>query len=121
MNKIVLLIFIFLFSFVLPVFSKEDDFIKNDEILSGKVKETVDNEDNPNPDIVPYTKKDEFKIYHSKFKRAEHKGKLSPKLEHVKTKIRTERGLFKRKEEFRQRKNNELELLQREYEILDYK
>ena len=44
MNKIVLLIFIFLFSFVLPVFSKEDDFIKNDEILSGKVKETVDNE-----------------------------------------------------------------------------
>ena len=64
---------------------------------------------------------EQLKVYHSKYKKAKLKAKTSPKLEHLKTKTRAIENLETRKEEFQNRKENELILLQQEYEVLDSK
>lgn len=116
----IILVLFLSFSSACSLENDTDKTVQDSEKLMGNVKTNVDTEDNPNPDVAPFTRKDDFKIYHSKFKRSKYRGKMSPKSEHMKTKIRTERGLFKRKQEFRDRKNEELENLRREYEILEY-
>ena len=88
---------------------------------SSNEEETLQNEEISNPQIFESETKRQFKIYHSKFKKSKLKAKTSPKLEHLKSKVKAEENLNVRKKEFQQRKAKELMRLDKEYEVLDYK
>ena len=114
--KKVLLLFLLILT-VQTAFSVENTIGKED------VKEENLNSDEENSEKE--TDKEntgfDFKIYNSTFKKTKLKGKTSPKLEQLKTKLKTQKSVEQRKKEFEKRKNEELMLLQKEYQILDYK
>lgn len=110
------LLFFLLFLTVQTAFSIENladkESAEEETVSPNKDKEKEADEEN-----VEFN----FKIYNSTFKKTKLKGKTSPKLEQLKTKLKTQKNVEQRKEEFEARKNNELMLLQKEYQILDYK
>lgn len=99
-----------------------ESYGKDDSALKKQDKEEL--QETKQEENIRAVKKNEpvdFRGYFSKYKKTKIKAKTSPKLEHLKTKIQTEEDIEKRKQEFQERKEKELMLLNREYEILDYK
>lgn len=114
MKKIIFILFLLL---ALPAFANEDDTALSDE--NGEIKEEVKEE--AKEEAASEKQNIDFRYYDAHSFNVRSRWHTSHKQEHYKTKAKAESGLNKNKAEFKNRVQNELRLLQDEYDVLEYR